>query len=117
MPTTCSATRKDGQPCTIRVVGDGCVCFAHSPELATKRREAQRRGGQNRATAKRLSRIMPVRLVPVWEQLEQALADVLAGSLDPKQATAAAAVARALVAVLQHGEVEERLRRLEERAG
>ncbi len=83
MPATCSATRRDGQPCTTQVVGDGRFCFAHSPDLAAKRREAQRRGGQNRATSKRLAKLMPVRLVPVWEQLEQALGDVLTGDLPP----------------------------------
>ena len=112
-PPRCAATRRDGSPCTTQVVGDGRFCFAHSPELATKRREAQQRGGQNRATAKRLSKLMPIRLVPIWGQLEQALADVLDGSLDPRQATAAAALARALAAVLQVGELEQRLRDLE----
>ena len=110
---TCGATRKDGTPCTAQVLGDSRYCWAHDPALAATRAETRRRGGQNRATSKRLARLMPVRLVPVWEQLEQALTDVLAGSLDPKQATAAAALARALAAVLQVGELEQRLRDLE----
>jgi len=59
---------------------------------------------------------MPARLVPIWDQLETALAATLAGELAPRQATTAAALARALVAVLQAGELEERLRRLEEGA-
>jgi hypothetical protein len=74
---------------------------------------ASRKGGENKATSKRLAKIMPVRLVPVWDQLEQALADVLRGERDPRQATAAAAVARALATILQAGELEERLRALE----
>jgi hypothetical protein len=114
MTATCEATRRDGEPCQTQVIGDGRFCFAHSPDLAAKRAEAARRGGTNRANRVRLAKIMPLRLVPVWEQLEQALAAVLDGSLDPKQASAAAAVARALVAVQQAGEVEERLRKLEE---
>jgi len=110
---TCSAPKRDGTPCTTPVVGDGRKCWAHDPAMAEKRAEKRRLGGQNRSTAKRLSKIMPVRLVPVWDQLEQALADVLSGDLDPRQATAAAAVARALAVILQAGEVEERIRALE----
>jgi len=110
----CLETRRDGTPCTAQVVGGGSRCWAHDPALAAKRAETRRRGGQNRANRVRLAKIMPLRLVPVWEQLEQALAAVLAGDLNPKQASAAASVARALVAVQQAGEVEERLRKLEE---
>ena len=109
----CMATRKDGQPCTVRVVGDGCFCFAHSPDLVDKRTQAQRRGGKNRANAARLRALTPPRLVVTFDRLEQALLDVLSGDLEPQQATAAAAVARAMVAVLTSGELEERLRRLE----
>lgn len=114
LAATCHATRADGQPCTTPVVSTGRYCFGHDPDLAAKRAEARRRGGANRANRVRLAKIMPVRLVPVWEQLEQALADVLAGDLDPRQAQAAATVARALVAILQAGELEERVRRLEQ---
>jgi len=81
--------------------------------MAVKRTEAQRRGGQNRANAKRLTKLMPARLGPVFAILEQALTDVIDGRLDPKQATAAAAVSRAMAAILQAGEIEERLRQLE----
>ncbi len=80
--------------------------------MREKRRAASRKGGQNKATSKRLAKLMPLRLVPVWEQLERALVDVLAGDLPPQQASAAAALARALVAVLQAGEAEQRLRDL-----
>ena len=113
---TCSATRRDGQPCKTPIVGDSPYCFGHSPELREKRLAASRKGGQNKATRARLSRLMPARLVAVYAQLEQALADVLADRLDPKNATAAAAISRAMVAVLTAGEVEERLRKLEERS-
>jgi hypothetical protein len=114
MPATCEATRRDGERCQTRIVGNGPYCFGHDPAMREKRTAARRQGGQNKANRIRLAKIMPLRLVPVWEQLEQALADVLTGDLDPKQASAAASVARALVAVQQAGEVEERLRKLEE---
>jgi hypothetical protein len=112
---TCAGIRADGSPCRSQVLCDGTHCYVHAPGRQQERAEARRKGGRNRATSARLRKLMPPRLVPVFDQLEVALADVLAGELDPRQATAAAAVARALVAVLTAGELEERLRRLEER--
>jgi hypothetical protein len=56
-------------------------------------------------------------LAPIYDQLEAALGEVHAGTLDPRTALAMAALARAMVAVLQAGEVEQRLRELEGRAG
>ena len=110
----CAASRRDGRPCTSRVLCDGTYCYVHAPDREHERHEARRRGGQHRAHAARLRALMPPRLLPVFDQLETALADVLAGRLAPQQATAAAAVARALVTVLTAGELEERVRRLEQ---
>jgi hypothetical protein len=111
----CAATRKDGRPCTTPVVGDASYCFAHDPALAAKRANARRKAGENRASAKRLTKLLPPRLIGVFDVLEQALTDVLDGSLEPRQATAAAALARALVSVLMAGELEARVKTLEER--
>jgi hypothetical protein len=116
MSKTCEATRADHRPCTTHVVGDGRFCFAHSPELVAKRDAARRRGGANRATRVRLAKLMPLHLIPVFETLRGVLDDVVADRIEPKNAAAAASVARAMVTVLQHGEVEERLRKLEEHA-
>jgi hypothetical protein len=52
----------------------------------------------------------------VYDRLETALGEVHDGTLKPGQAVAMAAVAPAMVAVLQAGELEERLRVLEGRA-
>lgn len=92
-------------------------CLWHDPERAQARAEARRRGGANRAGVVRLRRLVPPRLIPVFDKLEQALSEVHDGTLKPGQAVAMAALARAMVAVLQAGELEERVRRLEEQAG
>jgi hypothetical protein len=109
----CAGTRRDGQPCTSRVLCDGTYCYAHSPDRVTERTEARRRGGHNRSNAARMRGLVPPRLVGVYDKLERALAEVLNCELDPKYATAAASVARAMVAVLTAGELEERVRKLE----
>ena len=111
---TCAGTKRDGSPCTVRVLLDGSYRFAHASGAEQRRRESRRRGGRGRSTSVRLGKLMPKRLIPVFSQLEDALSDVLAGELDPKRAAAAASVGRALVAVLTAGEMEARLRALEE---
>src|SRR5919199_2690 len=111
----CTATRRDGRACTAPAMGDGPHCFAHDPDRVEARHEARRKGGHARASSARLRGLVPPRLLPVYDTLESALQEVHAGSLDPKQASAMAALARAMVAVLTSGEQEQRLRELEER--
>lgn len=111
--TPCRATRRDGQPCGGLALPSGPYCWAHEPGLAEERRLARVKGGKASASRVRLARLMPARLIPVWEKLETALEEVHEGTLDARQASAMAALAGALVRVLQTGEMEERLRRLE----
>lgn len=112
----CAATRRDGHPCTAPALASG-YCFAHDPALAQKRATARANGGKNRAGAIRLHRLCPPRLSAVYAKLETALVEVHDGKLDPKVATAMAALARAMVAVLTSGQTEERLRAVEEMMG
>ena len=111
---TCIATKLNGEPCTRWVVRNSSYCISHAPEYAEKRAEGSKRGGYNRANIRRLSKLFPTRLIPIWERLERALEETHSGELDPRIATALAQLARAMVAVLQAGEVEQRLRHLEE---
>lgn len=109
----CGAPRRDGQACTAPGLMPSGQCFAHDAGTQEARVIARRQGGHNRATHVRAQHMMPARLKPVWAKLEGALANVENGTLDVKRAHAMAAVARAMVAVLTAGELEERLRRLE----
>ena len=61
----------------------------------------------------RLQGLVPPKLMRVYDRLEQALANTHAGKLDPRIASAMAQLARAMVAVITTGEMEERLRDLE----
>ncbi len=116
-PKRCRAARKDSQPCPVTTLLADGRCFAHSEHTVAARADARRKGGRQSAKVHRLRGLLPPRLVPAFDQLEQALTDVLAGTLDPKQATAAAAVARAMVSVLTAGELEQRVRDLEQGGG
>ena len=109
----CAASRKDGRPCTAPALS-GPFCFAHDPDREQERAEARRRGGKGRSTIARLHAMMPRDLRGVYETLGQAMTEVHQGELDPRKASAMASIARAMVAVLEAGDFEERLRRLEE---
>jgi len=90
--------------------------MAHDPALAEKRQEARRRGGQASARAARLGKLVPPRLMAVYDTLELALGEVYRGEIDPRVATAMASLAGAMVRVLTSGELEQRVRALEERS-
>lgn len=115
-PKRCIARRRDGKPCSALALGASPYCFAHDPERESERIEARRKGGRNSASLARIRGLLPPRLLPVYETLERALAQVHDGTLEPRRASAMAALARAMVAVLTAGELEERVRALEGKA-
>jgi len=106
----CTVTRKDGKPCTAFVSKDG-RCVGHQPDS----NRARSKGGTNSSKAARLNRLVPTRLRPVFDKLEKAMDEVHSDNLDPKQANAMASLARAMVAVLTAGELEQRVRGLEDK--
>ena len=79
--------------------------------------EARRKGGHaTSGTAReRAGELLPARLQPVVSILEGALGEVHRGELDPRAASAMASLAGALVRAMTAGELEERLRALEDR--
>lgn len=111
--SACRGLRRDGQPCQSPALSSSGWCFGHDPDCATERVEARRRGGQNRSNAARLRGLVPSGLMGIYDKLEKALTEVHDGRLLPQQASAMAAIARAMVNVLTAGELEERVRRLE----
>ena len=69
-----------------------------------------------RAGPRRAGELLPARLQPVVSILEGALGEVHRGELDPR-VSAMASLAGALVRAMTAGELEERLRVLEDRGG
>ncbi len=116
----CQATTKEDKPCSAQARAGRPYCLWHDPEAETQRRENARKGGQSRSNLARLKRSLPTEPLAfsdVQGVLGAVLRDLLAGTLDPPVANAAANVARAFAAIAQAGEMEERLRELEARAG
>jgi len=99
------------------MAGASGLCLAHDPDRSAQYAEARRRGGRNSSSAARLRGLVPPRLATVYDRLETALAQVHEGDLDPKIASAMGSLARALVAVLTSGELEQRVRDLEATKG
>ncbi len=115
-PNQCESARRDGGRCKAPALPNRPYCFAHDPELQEQRQAARKRGGRNRADVVRLRGLTPPRLLPIFDTLEAALREVHAGDITPQQATAMAALARALTTLLTAGELEARVRELEQAA-
>lgn len=110
----CAATRADGTPCRALALATGPYCWAHEPGLQEKRREVRAKGGKNSATSRRLFRLAPPELRETLQRLLGALEEVHAGRLDPRRATAMAAVARAVASIYEQSELAARVHQLEE---
>ena len=108
----CTSTRRDGLPCTAQA-GTSGYCIGH----ALGALEARRKGGHATSRAERAGKLLPARLQPMVSLLEDALGEVHRGELDPRAASAMASLAGALVRAMTAGELEERLRALEDRGG
>jgi len=106
----CVSTRRDGAPCTAQAGASG-YCIGHDPGA----QDARRKGGHAKSRAERAAKLLPARLQPMVSLLEDALGEVHRGELDPRAASAMASLAGALVRAMTAGELEERLRALEDR--
>ncbi len=113
----CTGTRRDGTPCAATVMGAGMLCYAHDPARATERDRARSKGGTNSATRARLDRLVPATLRPMIGSLLDALDEVHRGDLDPKQASAMAALAGAITRAYSVGVLEDRVAALEGTTG
>ena len=114
----CQALTKSGKPCSAMVVADG-MCAWHAPSWETKRRQWSAKGGVGKSNRNRARKQLGDVLTPDDLQglLSVALRSTLAGRLEPGRANAVASLARALVTIRESGELEERLKALEEAQG
>ena len=113
----CQGTRSDGQPCGSPIVSDSGFCFSHDPEKAEDATKARRRGGHASSAISRTRRLAPAALRDVYSTLERALSEVHSGELSPARASAMASLARAMAHILTVGEMEERVRSIEQALG
>jgi len=99
MAAKCSGITRGGNRCASPVVAGSTFCFLHAPEMAEARREAARRGGRNRSAKARAAKQIPEAMSAAdlagW--LSLLFTNVLVGKIEPRVATAAAAIARTLL--------------------
>ncbi len=112
METYCQATTKGGARCK-GVARPSGFCFAHDPGLQDARRAGQARGGENKRTEARLTRLVPATLKPVLQKLMAGVDEVYDGTLEPRQASAMASLAGAIARLYEVASLEERLEALE----
>lgn len=110
----CRGIRSDGQPCSSPIIAESGYCFAHDPDKIEEATKARRRGGHASSAVSRTRRLAPASLRDVYSTLEAALAEVHDGELSPARASAMASLARAMAHILTVGELEERVRNIEQ---
>ena len=93
----CTATRKDGQPCTVSALGGKPHCFAHDSESADIRRAAKMQGGRNSARAERIGKHLPEDLRDVRVMLVELIDDVRSDRRPARVAMGVAALVGKLI--------------------
>lgn len=114
----CTGMTKAGEPCGSFAARDG-LCVSHHPELNARKLEGSRKGGEAKANARRAARqwaAMGAELKPseLPDVLRACMFAVRDGSMEPAQAQAVAALAKASVSLAHDLELEARITALEE---
>jgi hypothetical protein len=80
LTSQCTATKRNGERCTLPVRGQQGLCWAHDPKNAEKRRRGASRGGKAKA-----NRELPT----LKARLEELTEQVLSGELETPRAAVA----------------------------
>jgi hypothetical protein len=108
LTSTCTATKRNGEPCTLPSTGSSGLCWAHDPANAERRRRGQSRGGKNKPSRE---------LAGIKGRLSDLADDVLEGKVDKGVAAVASQVLnvylRAVSVELKAKEQLELIERLE----
>ena len=117
MLRTCQATTTAGSACSAQPVRPDGFCYWHSPALATERTAARRRGGEHRSNRLRAAKAMPAALTSddLLVTLSRVIAKAEKGEIEPGPANAISSLARAMNAIRETTEIEQRLADLERR--
>jgi hypothetical protein len=104
LTSTCTATKRDGSPCTLPSTGPNGLCWAHDPANAERRRRGQSRGGKSKPSKE---------LVGIKQRLLDLAEDVLAGAVERSNA---AVVGQLLNTYLSAVRTELKVREVEDLA-
>jgi hypothetical protein len=116
----CKGKKRDGTPCNAWALTGSDYCFTHDPEKALERAEARKRGGYNRRAPEGLRGdpgAVPdeIRTIGgVYKILDYTLAGALALENSIARGRLLIALAAEYRAALSVGELEDRVKALEE---
>lgn len=114
MATKCAHIKANTERCGGYAVTGSTYCFAHDPAQATKRQDAQRKGGEaGRVATLPESTLSVGKMSDVLELMETTINDVRAGRLDVRAANAIGYLANVSVKVIQQTDIVARLEALE----
>ena len=117
----CSARKDDGSPCGSPPLRDGDFCLMHDPEHAAEMQEARRLGGLRRRKEKVTSGAYDFEglndVRQVRRLLEIAALDALGLENSIARSRTLAYLAQVSLKALEVGELEERVRALEQLLG
>jgi hypothetical protein len=102
LTSTCTATKRDGSPCTLPSYGSDGLCWAHDPKNAERRRRGQSRGGKSKPSKE---------LVGIKQRLSNLVDDVLEAKVDKGVAAVASQI---LNVYLRAIELERKVKEQEE---
>ena len=109
MTTRCTATKRDGTPCTLPSYGPDGLCWAHDPKNAEKRRRGQSRGGRSKPSRE---------LASIKLRLKELTDSVLEGEIEKGVGAIASQILnvylRAITVEMKVKEVEELEERIEQ---
>ena len=118
---TCHGITRSGERCCARRLAGSTYCVNHSPAVNDEQRKVwAAKGGRNSSARSRARKALPAEIMTVDEVaswLGVVYKDVISGKIAPPVATAAANVARTMVALKEATETEERLDALEQAVG
>ncbi len=116
----CLGQNKDGSACQAKPRPGTSHCPWHDEALVGQRRAWSQKGGRSRSTKARTAKRLPSEVMTLTELqgvLCVVLRDVIDGKTEPAIGNCAAGLARAIAAVAQAGDLEERITGLEAAAG
>jgi hypothetical protein len=102
----CTATKRDGEPCTLPATGPQALCWVRDPANAAARRRGASRGGKGRGAKQSRGEIAALKT-----RIVETVDGVLAGTLDRGRAAVAVQGYNALRAAL---ELERKIKETDE---
>lgn len=116
METFCKYVKQNGERCQAKRMAESDYCYWHNPDMAAKRAEARKRGGQNRRVGKQGNngRYSIRTTDDVLRALEDALNDATGLENSHARARTIGYLCQIALRGLEVGELENRIAALEQ---